>query len=230
MRSEVRLAAWMPATRATASTSPLVMAPRATSEVVSGCMCTRPRATARRWRRLLGRDVDHAGPAQRIEVGEAAVGHGRSLVTGVSALGAAAQPPIWLIERRGRMKCTWLMPWPAHLAPTRAPRWRRRGRRRSAPPRSDAAQVGLLEGEQAVAELAVGGEPDPVARARRTASVTLGMTPTSPAAVEVAEPLGRLAAPRASARAGRRRRWRRRSRRWATTWSALQRRRRRRAA
>ena len=74
----MRLAAWMPATRATASTSPLLIAPRATSDVVSGSMCTRPRATARRWRRVLGGDIDHAGPAQRVEVGQAAVGHDRS--------------------------------------------------------------------------------------------------------------------------------------------------------
>ena len=39
----------MPATRATASTSPLVMAPEAIFEAVSGSMCTRQRATARRW-------------------------------------------------------------------------------------------------------------------------------------------------------------------------------------
>ena len=45
----MRLAAWMPATRATASTSPFVIAPRAISEVVSGCITTRPRAIARRW-------------------------------------------------------------------------------------------------------------------------------------------------------------------------------------
>src|SRR5690606_22101533 len=49
MRSAARLAAWMPATRATLRTSPFDTAPRATSEVVSGCMCTRARATARRW-------------------------------------------------------------------------------------------------------------------------------------------------------------------------------------
>ena len=52
--SGVRLAAWMPATRATASTSPLLIAPRATSDVVSGRMCTRPRTTARRWVGSLG--------------------------------------------------------------------------------------------------------------------------------------------------------------------------------
>ena len=38
IRSGVRLAAWMPATRATASTSPLVIAPRAIGDVVSGSM------------------------------------------------------------------------------------------------------------------------------------------------------------------------------------------------
>src|SRR5689334_8308770 len=39
----------MPATRATASTSPLVIAPDAIFELVSGSMNTRHRATARRW-------------------------------------------------------------------------------------------------------------------------------------------------------------------------------------
>src|SRR5436190_1176396 len=49
MRSAARLAAWMPATRATASTSPLLTALLATSASVSDFMYTRPRATARRW-------------------------------------------------------------------------------------------------------------------------------------------------------------------------------------
>ena len=39
----------MPATRATASTSPLVIAPEAIFAAVSASMCTRHRATARRW-------------------------------------------------------------------------------------------------------------------------------------------------------------------------------------
>src|SRR5262249_40991116 len=47
-RLGVCLAAWMPATRATANTSPFVMAPDAIFVVVSGSMCTRQRATARR--------------------------------------------------------------------------------------------------------------------------------------------------------------------------------------
>ena len=75
MRSGVRLAAWMPATRATASTSPLVIGASATSDVVSGFMKTWHRAMRPAVGGLLGRDVDHAGPAQRVEVGEAAVGH-----------------------------------------------------------------------------------------------------------------------------------------------------------
>src|SRR5438874_13103306 len=49
MRSAARLAAWIPATRATASTSPLLTALDATMADVSGCMYTRHRATARRW-------------------------------------------------------------------------------------------------------------------------------------------------------------------------------------
>ena len=48
-RSAVRLAAWMPATRAAASTSPLVMALLATWAVVSGFMATLHRANALRW-------------------------------------------------------------------------------------------------------------------------------------------------------------------------------------
>src|SRR4051812_7874242 len=54
MRSAARLAAWIPATRATASTSPLLTALDATLAEVSGCMYTRQRATARRWVGSLG--------------------------------------------------------------------------------------------------------------------------------------------------------------------------------
>src|SRR6476661_1433261 len=46
---DVCLAAWIPATRATASTSPLVIAPEAILAAVDGSMVTRQRATARRW-------------------------------------------------------------------------------------------------------------------------------------------------------------------------------------
>src|SRR3954451_4596433 len=48
-RFGVCLAAWIPATRATASTSPFVIAPDAILEEVSGSMKTRQRADARRW-------------------------------------------------------------------------------------------------------------------------------------------------------------------------------------
>src|SRR5438067_1871026 len=55
MRSGVRLAAWIPATRATARTSPLLTALLATMADVSGFMYTRPRATARPVGRAPGR-------------------------------------------------------------------------------------------------------------------------------------------------------------------------------
>ena len=48
MVSDVRLAAWMPATRATASTSPFLTSRLAMATVVSGVMNTLQRATARR--------------------------------------------------------------------------------------------------------------------------------------------------------------------------------------
>src|SRR5438309_12094366 len=54
MRLGVTLAAWMPATRATASTSPLVMALLAIRLVVSGFMSTLQRASARRCVASLG--------------------------------------------------------------------------------------------------------------------------------------------------------------------------------
>src|SRR3954453_11047285 len=49
MRSGVFFAPWMPATRATDSTSPLVIEPRAMSDAVSGFMWTLHLAMARRW-------------------------------------------------------------------------------------------------------------------------------------------------------------------------------------
>ena len=54
------------------------------------------------------------------------------------------------------------MPWPGRLVHM-ARRQRSAISSSSAPPRSARAQVGLLAGEQAVADLAVGGQPDPVA-------------------------------------------------------------------
>ena len=48
MRCAVCFAAWIPATRATASTSPLAIDPEATFDAVSGCIRTLQRAIARR--------------------------------------------------------------------------------------------------------------------------------------------------------------------------------------
>ena len=92
-------------------------------DAVSGSMCTRHRATARRWRRLLGGDIDHPGPSERVEVRELRSAWAASV--GAQAKPAVGtrnrpQPPIWLIERPGRMKSTWPMRWPAHLLPTAA--------------------------------------------------------------------------------------------------------------
>src|SRR5579883_3460391 len=61
-RSDVFLAAWMPATRAAARTSPFVMALLATCAVVSGFMDTRQRANARRWVASLGETSTMRGP------------------------------------------------------------------------------------------------------------------------------------------------------------------------
>ncbi len=75
--SAVRLAAWMPAMRATASTSPFFTSRLAIAAVVSGFINTLHCATARRWVGSFGRDIDHAGAAQRVEVGEREIGHFR---------------------------------------------------------------------------------------------------------------------------------------------------------
>ena len=79
------------------------------------------------------------------------------------------QPPIADIGRDGCRKPGSSMPWPGLLRVQRRPQPGGELARRSAPARIGAAQVGLLAGEQAVADLAVGGQPDPVAGRRRTA-------------------------------------------------------------
>ena len=120
--------------------------------------------------RLLGRDVDHAGPAQRIEVGEAAVGHGRSYAARPVA-GAGRRSAADLAHRAAGPDERGPGRWrgPAHLAADAAPRSPPARSSSVPPPRSSAAQVVVVDGEQAGAELAVGGEPDAVARGRRTA-------------------------------------------------------------
>ena len=72
------------------------------------------------------------------------------------------QPPIADIGRSGCRNVGSSMPCPARL-PRIATTQRSAISSSVAPARSAAAQVGLLAGEQAVADLAVGGEPDPVA-------------------------------------------------------------------
>ena len=150
-RFGVCLAAWMPATRATASTSPLVIAPDAILDAVSASMCTRQRATARRWVASLAvTSTMRARPSGSRCVNSEADMEGKSTMAAESPRpgdahgqrperNAAAQPPIWLIERSGRTKSTWPMRWPAHLVPTarsiaaasRSSRSGRRARRRA---------------------------------------------------------------------------------------------------
>ena len=71
--SSVRLAAWIAARRATVMTSPLGASPAATRAAASGDIRTTARARAQRDGLVLGRDVDHAGVARRVEVGERTV-------------------------------------------------------------------------------------------------------------------------------------------------------------
>src|SRR5688500_13822185 len=131
----------MPATRATASTSPLVMAPEAIFEAVSDSIRTRQRATARRWvaslavtstmrarpsgSRWVNSDADILYRLARC--GAEYLRRGRSLGRQIGraqvdpaactcrSLGERPQPPIWLIERPGRTKLTWPIRWPAHF-------------------------------------------------------------------------------------------------------------------
>ena len=98
------------------------------------------------------------------------------------------------IDRRGREKSTSLMPWPAHFAADRRPRCSVGELVVGGAGPQRAPQVGLVDGEEAGPELAVGGEAHPVARRaervgdrRDHADLAL--------AVDVAPPLGRLVAP-----------------------------------
>ena len=74
----------------------------------------------------------------------------------------SGQPPIADIGAVGCRKPGSSMPWPGSLREQRA-RQQLGDFGVVAPARSGAAQVGLLAGEQAVADLTVGGEPHPVA-------------------------------------------------------------------
>ena len=67
----MRFAAWMPAIRATASTSPFGTAPSRSAATTSGAQRTKPRAVAARTVGCFCGDVDHAGVARVVQVGEA---------------------------------------------------------------------------------------------------------------------------------------------------------------
>ncbi len=67
----MRLAAWMPAIRATASTSPFGTVPSRSAATTSVEQRTNPRAVAARTVGCLCGDIDHAGVAGVVEVREA---------------------------------------------------------------------------------------------------------------------------------------------------------------
>src|SRR5918996_1453505 len=169
IRSGVRLAAWMPATRATASTSPLLMAPRATSDVVSGRMCTRPRTTARRC-------VASFGVTSTIR----ALPSGSRWVSPRSDMGSTLLLPAGTTRRRGGSA-----PDLAHAAA---------GGDQTHPGRPVAPPLPLAAREEARPQLAVGGQADAIARAAerpRHRRDDAHLAPT----VEVGEALGGLVAP-----------------------------------
>ena len=202
----------MPATRATASTSPLVMAPRATSEVVSGCMCTFASGDGPPVTRLLRRDVDHAGPTERIEVGEAAVdmresvGGGRDLGLWDATCASGAASAADLAHRAGRAHEVDLADAVARPLGRNAPLDCGRQLVVAIAGAQQRPQVDLVDREQARTQLAVGGEADPVAVAAEGPG-DAGDDADLAATVGVAEPLGRLSdrAPAPRRRTGTRR-------------------------
>ena len=118
---------------------------------------------------------------------------GRAPGRAATARTLPAQPPMADIGRSGWRNVGSSMPWPARL-PRIATTQRSASSRRSAPARS-APQVGLLAGEQAVADLAVGGQPHPVAVAAERAGDRGDDADGGRAAVDE-EQLGRGAPPR----------------------------------
>src|SRR5918996_208118 len=194
IRSGVRLAAWMPATRATASTSPLLMAPRATSDVVSGRMCTRPRTTARRC-------VASFGVTSTIR----ALPSGSRWVSPRSDMGSTLLLPAGTTRRRGGSA-----PDLAHAAagahelhladhvprPLAGDAALDGGRKLvvGGPAPQQLPQVDLVDREEARPQLAVGGRGDRFPRAAerpRHRRDDAHLAPT----VEVGEALGGLVAP-----------------------------------
>ena len=148
----------------------MVIAPEAIFDAVSGSMCTRHRATARRCVGSLEvTSTIRARPSGSRWVNSDAVTAAKCRANRRrSDVGGLAQPPIWLIDAVGRTKSTWPMRCPAHFVPT-APRDRRGEVVVGAAVAQHRAEVELVEREQAGAELALGGDPHAVAVARRTA-------------------------------------------------------------
>ena len=95
-----------------------------------------------------------------------------------AANGSAHQPPIWLIERSGPDEVDLVDPVPGPLRAD-GPLDPRRQLVVGLAGAHRRAQVELVGGEQARAELAVGGEAHPVAVAAERLG-DLGMTPTVP--------------------------------------------------
>src|SRR5947209_12087089 len=158
IRFGVCLAAWMPATRATARTSPLVSELLATIDVVSGFIITLHRASARRWVASLGvTSTMRARPRGSTWV------RPRSLMVGESR--GDPRLPADLAHAAGG-------PDEVHLAdgvpgPLVAHVGDDGGGEVVVGPASPqhGPQIGLPYCEQAVAEHALGGEPDTVAAA-----------------------------------------------------------------
>src|SRR3954453_12677503 len=153
---------------------------------------------------FLGRDVDHPRTPEGIEMRETPVGHGEQStsegLTGRRGLtrwtqtrlfsgflyisarserqGKGGYPPIWDIERSGRMKVTWPMLWPAHLRPTSASR-AAASSSSDAPLRSSERRSVSRTANRQLRSL-----PSAVSRTRSQVSqngwVTLLITPTSP--------------------------------------------------
>src|SRR5581483_4227885 len=182
MRSAARLAAWMPATRATASTSPLLTALLATMADVSGFMNTLARARARRWVGSLGvtstmralpsgsrwvRPRSDTGPVYGVLGSAADLGHRSIGADEVDLADVVAGP----FGAHGPLDGGGQLAVGAEQGP----------------------QVELVDREQAGAELTLGGEADPVAALAERPGDAGDATDLAPA-VEVAVAGGRLGA------------------------------------